>query len=116
MDRILRILNANEILRKNINEFKRAFIEYYGENSRAEIEDKFSKMLPIGYTNPNLIKNILYTLENIFTDNVFNNILKDRNISLEKEDLNNNYSFSCLNLQPIYNYKIFYEAFTLVTE
>lgn len=28
MDRILRILNANEILRKNINEFKRAFIEY----------------------------------------------------------------------------------------
>lgn len=116
MDRILRILNANEVLRENINEFKKAFIEYYGENSRAEVEDKFSKMLPIGYTSPDLIENILYTIENNYTDNVLNHILEDRNISLNKEDLNNNSSFKYLSLQPIYNYKKFYEAFTLGTE
>ena len=51
-DRLLRYINGNEEIKKAMPVFKEAFIQFYGEEHREEIEKKFSNLLPIGYIAP----------------------------------------------------------------
>ena len=44
-----KLLNSSETLRNNIQIFIDAFVEFYGEDKRAEIEDKFQRTLLITY-------------------------------------------------------------------
>lgn len=116
MDDIAKLLMPNEVLRNNLDKFKEAFIEFYGEESRTEIEDKFSKILPIGYISPEQLSRNLSDIVKKFTDESFIRILQNSPTTLKKEDLIDNYSFEYTTLQPIYKYQSFYEAFCLGTE
>ena len=111
MDKILRALNSNEVLRNNLDKFIDAFAEFYGESSRAEIEEKFSRMLPIGYISPDELSRKLRDLGKIFTDQAIEEILANKKTSLSKSDLFENYSFEYSVLQPISKYQEFYEAY-----
>lgn len=116
MDNIAKLLMPNEVLRNNLDKFKEAFIEFYGEESRTEIEDKFSKILPIGYISPEQLSRNLSDIVKKFTDESFIRILQNSPTTLKKEDLIDNYSFEYTTLQPIYKYQSFYEAFCLGAE
>lgn len=116
MDNISKLLMPNKELRENLDQFKEAFIEFYGEEARAEIEEKFSKILPIGYISPEQLSRNLRDIEQKFTDDQINQILQNNQTTLSKKDLIDNYSFDYFNLQPIYKYQRFYEAFCLGAE
>ena len=107
MDNIAKLLMPNEVLRNNLDKFKEAFIEFYGEESRTEIEDKFSKILPIGYISPEQLSRNLSDIVKKFTDESFIRILQNSPTTLKKEDLIDNYSFEYTTLQPIYKYQLF---------
>ena len=111
MDNIAKLLMPNEVLRNNLDKFKEAFIEFYGEESRTEIEDKFSKILPIGYISPEQLSRNLSDIVKKFTDESFIRILQNSPTTLKKEDLIDNYSFEYTTLQPIYKYQSFYTKF-----
>ena len=49
-------LNCNEHLRNNIDKYKAAFIKYYGEEKREEIEEAFSKALFIAFQTTSTIE------------------------------------------------------------
>lgn len=116
MNDILKFLTPNEILRNNLDQFKEAFIEFYGEESRNEVEEKFSKMLPIAYISPDQLKILLINLEKRFTDEIIGEILLNKDISISKKDLIGDYSFEFANLQPISLYQKFYEVYSLTLE
>ena len=48
MDRSLKIINGLEEFEKSIPTFIESFVEYYGEDHRKEIEDKFFKQGCVG--------------------------------------------------------------------
>ena len=81
-DRIYKILNGNQTLRERIGDFKEAFIEYYGEDSREYVEKQFSKMLLIGFLSPkdenNIIKKAFENKSNELPDNREDGIMYDR--------------------------------------
>lgn len=116
MNDVLKSLNPTEVLRNNINQFKEAFVEFYGEDSRNEIEEKFSKMLPIAYTRPDKIDTILRDLEKIITNQIIDETIQIQNLSISKKDLFEDYSFTHENLQPIYKYQNFFEVYSLSFE
>lgn len=116
MDNISKLLMPNKELRENLDQFKEAFIEFYGEEARTEIEEKFSKILPIGYISPEQLSRNLRDIEQKFTDEQINQILQNNQTSLSKKDLIDDNSFEYFNLQPIYKYQRFYEAFCLGAE
>lgn len=116
MHNIFRLLNPTEELRNNLDQFKEAFIEFYGEESRNEIDEKFSKMLPIAYISPEQLKVLLINLEKRFTNEIIGEILLNKNIAISKKDLIGDYSFEYANLQPISAYQKFYEVYCLAPE
>lgn len=116
MHNIFRLLNPTEELRNNLDQFKEAFIEFYGEESRNEIDEKFSKMLPIAYISPEQLKILLINLEKRFTNEIIGEILLNKNIAISKKDLIGDYSFEYANLQPISAYQKFYEVYCLAPE
>ena len=52
INQINKYLEATDHLRNNIGVFIEAFVKYYGEDRRKEIEEAISKVLPIAYRSP----------------------------------------------------------------
>lgn len=116
-DRLLKFLNFNQYLREHIDVFKEYFIRYYskfyGDSIRAEIEEKFSKCLFIGYQEPTGLESLLNQIAKNKSNELIDSLLKDSSVSLVKEDLFSNYDFTYSNLQPIYKYLEFYKLYQL---
>lgn len=116
MDNISRLLTPNIELRNNLSQFIECFIEFYGEESRSEIENKFSKMLPIAYITPEQFSRNLGKIEETFSDNLFNKILTNKKTLLTKSDLFEGNSLKYANIQSIYKYQTFFDSFCLGSE
>lgn len=116
MDNISRLLTPNIELRNNLSQFIECFIEFYGEESRSEIEDKFSKMLPIAYITPEQFSRNLRKIEESFSNNLFKKILTNKNTRLTKSDLFEGNSLEYVNIQTIHKYQMFFDAFCLGSE
>ena len=54
-------LNSTEAITKNLPKIIEAFVTFYGESERENIENKFKNMLVIGYCKPEKIMNIIYS-------------------------------------------------------
>lgn len=83
MDRIRRFLNGNEEIKKAIPLYIEAFVKFYGEEKRKEIEEKFNNLLCLGYQNPSAIVIALITLENQKTIELLEPIFESINIPLD---------------------------------
>ena len=86
-DRIYRILNGNQTLRDRIGDFKEAFVEYYGEESRKFIEKQFSKMLLIGFLSPKDENNIIKKAFENKSNEFHKRILTEAEIEYDLEDM-----------------------------
>ena len=83
MDRILRFINCNEEIKKAVPQFKEAFIKFYGEEYRSEIEDKFNNLLCIGYQQPECIEMGIRKIEYKKTEELLTPIFEKTNIPLK---------------------------------
>lgn len=54
-------LNSTEAITKNLPKIIEAFVTFYGESERENIENKFKNMLVIGYCKPEKIMNIIHS-------------------------------------------------------
>ena len=53
-------LNSTEAITKNLPKIIEAFVTFYGESERENIENKFKNMLVIGYCQPKVIERIIF--------------------------------------------------------
>ncbi|MBR2678237.1 MAG: hypothetical protein IKE63_02350 [Bacilli bacterium] len=101
LDRALKLLNCKEELERSIPIFKKAFVEYYGEEYRQEIEEKFSKAKFIGYQSIDGVERTIREFSMIKTNELIQNIIEKHNLSLIEEELTGNISFENIDIQPI---------------
>lgn len=109
-------LNCKEHLRDKFEILKEAFIEYYGEERRQEIEKKFSKALLIAYRRPDYTLNILSKISKIYTSSIVQEMLKKIPSNWTEEDLIGKYDFENPNIIPLAYFKKFYELYQLGAE
>ena len=111
IEQLLKQLNGYEELQKNLKTFKEAFIEYYGEDKRSVIEERFQKMLPIAYLVPDDIQHFLIQLEKEKTKELLTKLLENKDTSLNYEDLFGDVGLQYSGLQPLNKYLKFYEEY-----
>ena len=105
MDRILRFINGNEEIKKVIPMYIEAFVKFYGEECREEIEEKFNSLLCLGYQTPESIKRGIDQYEQKQTEKLVEPIFEKTNIPIKK--LIEGKSFKYRNIMPIdYLYKL----------
>ena len=115
-------LNCNEEFRKHIKDFIEVFVDYYGEEQREYIEERFNSALLIGYLTEGNFNNNIHKLEQIESEKLFSRIISKTNINATEKQLFGTpsgkecYSFEYRNLHPIYSLKKFYDEFTLGEE
>lgn len=83
MDRILRFLNGNEEIKKAIPLYIEAFVKFYGEEKREEIEKKFNNLLCLGYQTPSAVVNAVSTLEKQKTRELLEPVFEGINVPLD---------------------------------
>ncbi len=103
MDRSLKLINGLEEFEKSIPKFIEAFVEYYGENHRKEIEDKFSKARFIGYQTMSDLKSTINSFSQNITKELIEEIINKHDLNLEVKDLTRDNGFEFKNIQPINN-------------
>ncbi len=106
--RVLRFIDCYEELRKSIPTFIEAFVTYYGEEYRKEIEEKFSQAIFIGYQDPEYIKTSIITLEKEKTEELLSPLILELGLDLSIRDLLNYSSLNFSNGHPIKNMIDFY--------
>ena len=112
-----KILNCRQFLRENLQVFIDAFIEYYGEEDREEIEQKLSAPLLLAYRSPETLKNILYQIAKEVSKEIEEKQIKRVKTNLSAEDLFDSFTFHSDGISmPISAYRRFYEEFKLGPE
>lgn len=101
MDRSLKLINGLEEFEKSIPTFIEAFVEYYGENHRKEIENKFSKARFIGYQTMGDLKSTINSFSQNITKELIEEIINKHDLNLEVKDLTRDNGFEFKNIQPI---------------
>jgi len=99
--RALRFVNCYEELKKSIPQFIEAFVKYYGEDLRSEIETKFNNAFYIGYQSPESINRVINTLEKEKSNELFNIILSGLELDISLKDLTDTTSFNFQNIHPM---------------
>ena len=115
-EQIEKFLNCKEYLRYNFDVLKEAFIDYYGEEKRQEIEDKFSKALLIAYRAPAATEHFLKAIEKYVSDEIISEVLKKVPSKWEKNDLFENHTIKAANICPIYFFRKFYNQYKIGEE
>ena len=110
------LLNCREYLRKNLHIFIDAFVEFYGEDKREEIEKKLKEPLYLAYRSPDSLKIILYDLEKKISEDIQTRAIRSSGTLFSAEDLFDKISFAYQNTIPLYQYHEFYELFKLGPE
>jgi hypothetical protein len=114
-------LNCNEEFRNHIQDFIEIFVEYYGEEERKYIEERFNSALLVGYLTEGQLKLTLYKLEQAKSNEIFRNIVSKTTLKgITINQLFGNYigeegglSFELEKSHPIYKYGTFYDEFIL---
>ena len=110
------LLNCTEHLRDNLDKIIEAFVAYYGEDQRAEIEEKFSRAVVLAYRDPSSTSILLNKIAKLNSEDIFNDIMEVAPSSWSKEDLFDNYDFTLENSFPINKFAKFYEEYLLGKE
>lgn len=100
-DRLATLLNCQETLESSIPTFIEAFVEYYGEESRKELEEKFLNAKFLGYQSLEGTHYAIISICKNITNELVQEILDKCDLSLEVDDLTNNSSFDTLNIHPV---------------
>ena len=107
-ERLLKLLNYQEEFHKGLSTYLEAFIDFYGEEHKKEIKEKFKNALYIGYQTPDNISLTLNKIEDNISNELITKILLNNKTNLTQEDLFKNYSLKYKTLMPIYYCQEFY--------
>lgn len=116
MNEILNKLNADRTLQENISKYIDVFVDFYGEDKRAEIERKFNNATFIGYLSPERQQVELTKLIKEKSKELESKVLEYNETSLDSKDLFDTYDYSLKISQPINNYQNFIELYKLGKE
>ena len=86
-DKTRKLLNCEEVFIKSIPIFMEAFIKYYGEDCRKEIEEKFSKAKFIAYLTNDDIDTILREYGDNKTEELMEKFIANHNLKFTKKEL-----------------------------
>ena len=115
-ERLLKLLNYQEEFHKGLSTYLEAFIDFYGEEHKKEIKEKFKNALYIGYQTPDNISLTLNKIEDNISNELITKILLNNKTNLTQEDLFKNYSLKYKTLMPIYYCQEFYNLYKLSKE
>ena len=116
INQINKYLEATDHLRNNIGVFIEAFVKYYGEDRRKEIEEAISKVLPIAYRSPVATVRFIDTISKEKTKELYHKMIDGIETNFTEKDLLNGYDFKNENLMPISRFARFYELYNLGKE
>lgn len=108
-ERSRRLLNPTETIVSHLPLIIEAFVEFYGEEERENITNKFNHMLVIGYSNPHDINSMIIKIDNQKSDEIKESFLS-RCATREEEKVKlkqlffYNASLQHNNLHPINEY------------
>ena len=111
------LLECNQNLRNHIQDFINIFVDYYGEEQRPYIEQRFNSTALLGFLTIPELSRILKNISKNESNKLFKTLLKNTNLPVNKtllfglEDDENLLDFK--EKHPIYKYKLFYEEFIL---
>lgn len=109
------LLNCNNHLRENLNVFVEAFVKFYGEERRQEIEERFRNALFIGYKK---LRDTPLIISKAMSETT-RTIIKKRLDSLESEwsvEQLATPSFEYINTNPLYQFHDFYTLYKIGAE
>ena len=115
-DNELGFLNYEEYLKKNINCYLEAFVQFYGEDSREFITEKFKNAIYIGYQDVKEKEAFINKLEKNYTKLYFEEELKKAGIDEQPNKFIGNYSFENECIMPLSSFKKFYELYVIGKE
>ena len=108
----IKYLDCKAYLKDHLNVFIEAFVKYYGEERREEIEKKFNSIILIPYQNLSNKKLLLSTARKEKSKELIEEILKSNNTSLEYNDLFDTVdSFEYKEMTPIDKYSLFLNCY-----
>ena len=110
------ILNCKEHLREKLPILIEAFVSFYGEERRQEIEEKFSKAIFIAYRTPESTQSYLHKISSLLTDEIVQKAIDEESSSYTLEELLNKTSFEYASIVPIHHYSTFLELYELGEE
>ena len=109
-------LDCNNQLRKNWNILIDAFVEYYGEEKRQEIETKFKKALPIAYMSPDEMAHTYDKLSDEHANEIIKVLFEKYPSNWGQQDLFDNNYFRYINIAPLAEFKKFYDYYKMGAE
>ena len=80
------LLNPSEILEKSLPKLIEVFADFYGEERRKRIEEKFNNMLLIGYHSTNSIGHILNNIYRQKQMELINEFVENEHLKLSPEE------------------------------
>lgn len=110
-DKTYQKINSTETIISSIPKIIEAFVTYYGESERENIENKFKNMLVIGYSSPKEIMSLIRSDKEQKSNELINSLLNKLNIPEDKKEevlkiyFDNN-ELEYQSLHPIYRYYI----------
>ncbi len=115
-DRFLDIINCKDYLREHIGVFKEAFVKYYGEECREQINELFDSSTLIAYISPKKKESIIYKAMNKKTKELCEKISNNIGVELTKEEIIGFSDFSATFLVPIKSVSNIYELICMTEE
>lgn len=112
----LAILNCNDYLRKNISAFVEAFVQFYGEEKRSDLTEKFKDAVFVGYQDISETEQYLNKIEKAYTKLYLKEELERVGLEGQLSFFFSDYSFSFYSIMPIANFENFYTLYTLGEE
>ena len=113
INRLEKFINCKQHLRENLPRLIEAFVAFYGEEKRKEIEEKFSKALLIAYISPQQKKAFLNQIKDVFSNEIYDVLLEKIPSTWTKEDLFDGNRVEYHNLYPIKYFQEFLEQHNL---
>ena len=92
-ERLIKALNSYEYFENNKDKLIDLFVSYYGEEERANIENKFKNAIFIAYQTPKSYLTKLHKLENIVSKELVEKVLEGNSLGLTQEQVVNYNSF-----------------------
>ena len=101
------LLNCKEHLREKLPMLIEAFVQFYGEDRRKEVEEKLSKAIYIAYREPSSTKSYVKNISEIISHEVMQKIMNEAPTIFTEKELTDNSSLEYLSNMPLYHYQNF---------
>lgn len=112
IEQLTSLLECNKIFNEHIKDYIEVLVDYYGEEQRTYIEEKFNQVIFVGYISETQLENIISAIEEEKSDILYNEIVNGLNID-KKLLFGEDASFVYMKNHPIHKYQSYYEEYIL---